>query len=581
MPTDMDKRNCRRRNLATCFAASLFLSLTVLFFAPMEVILINIRDFHFSFTNVWFFQLAVSLAAAVLMTLAFSFLPGKPSLLFSALMTASGLAAWIQVLFLNGNMSILTGDEAAVPGTVKIMNAAIWLAVIAVLVLAVLRLSGKKPKAAHLILRAAAGALTAMQAVALVTLALSTDFSVHQEGYHLSGEGLFDYGSGTNVIYLVLDTADREYTEEMLSEYPELRESLSGWTWYPDAVSTYSRTYPAIPYMLSGEKCWFDKEPDDYANEAFRNSAFLRTMSERGTDIRLFSPDPQLLGEEGLKYIANAVFTGDERKHLDYLQLEKNLVKIALYKVMPYAAKDLFRYELGLVNLSSFNYRPFIQYLDPMIYGALRDNGGVAVSKDMQDTFRMIHLFSAHPGAKWDSRLNAKENPSKAEVLRGSFTFIEELVRSLKEAGIYDNTLIIVTADHGSSDGDREKLERDRAACPLLMVKYPSSDQGQPLAVNNAPVSHDDLFATVYAALSCPGGQAYGSGTALADHAEGEKRVRTHYYSAIDNKTREVELVEYEIEGDAYDFSNWHKTGKRWDIKYSANPIVDRKQDKE
>ncbi len=581
MTTGNDKTGSRLNRLFTCFAASLFLSLTVLFFAPMEVILINIRDFHFSFTNVWFFQLAVSLAAAVLMTLAFSFLPGKPSLLFSALMTAGGLAAWIQVLFLNGNMSILTGDEAAVPGTVKIMNAAIWLAVIAVLVLAVLRLSGKKPKAAHIILRAAAGALTAMQAVALVTLVLSTDFSAHQEGYHLSGEGLFDFGKGTNVIYLVLDTADREYTETMLSEYPELQESLSGWVYYPNTVSTYSRTYPAIPYMLSGEKCWFDKEPDDYANDAFRNSAFLRTMSERGTDIRLFSSDPQLLGKEGLKYIANAVFTGDERKHLDYLQLEKNLVRIALYKVMPYAAKDLFQYKLEIINLSSFDYRPFRQYLDPMIYDSLLENNGVTVSAGKQDTFRMIHLYSAHPGAYWGSDLKRADHPSKAESLRGSFTFIEELIKDLKEAGIYDNTLIIVTADHGISDGDREKLERDRAACPLLMVKYPSSDQGLPLAVNNAPVSHDDLFATVYAALSCPGGQAYGSGTALADHAEGEERVRTHYFSAIDNKTREVELVEYEIDGDAYDFSNWHKTGKRWDILYSANPIVDRKQDKE
>ena len=567
MTTGIDKTGSRLNRLLTCFAASLFLSLTVLFFAPMEVILINIQDFQFSFLSVWPFQLAVSLAAAVLMTLAFAFLPGKLSLLFSALMTAGGLAAWIQVLFLNGNMSVLTGDETAVPGTVKIMNAAIWLAVIAVVVLAVLRLSGKKPKAAHIILRAAAGALTAMQAVALVTLALSTDFSAHQEGYHLSGEGLFDYGKGTNVIYLILDTADGEYAEQMFSEYPELQESLSGWVYYPNAVSTYSRTFPAIPYMLSGEKCWFDKKSSDYINDAFRNSSFLRTLSERGMDIRLFSTEPHLLGKEGLKYIANAVFTEDERKHLDYPQLEKNLIKIALYKVMPYAAKNLFRYELGLVNLSSFTYRPFRQHLDPMIYDALIGNGGVTVSADKQDTFRLIHLFSVHPSAQWewDSELNRAENPSKHETLRGSFKFVEELNKDMKEAGIYEDSLIIVVADHGLSGGDRIHLERNRAACPLLMVKYPSSDLSRPLETNNAPVAQDDLFATVFSALSCSDGQMYGSGKALTDFHENDSRVRTHYYTALDEKAREVGLVEYEIVGDARDFNNWHKTGRMWD----------------
>lgn len=560
-------------NLMTYFISSLFVCLTILFFSPLEIVMKNTHDFRFTFGGVWGFQFLSSVLAAGLMTLVLCLFPPRWGLVFSALAAAGGVAAWIQMMVLNGSMAIKTGERAELPGVQKAFNLLIWLLVVAAFLFVFFRLRKKDNGLSHKMLRIAGGLLILMQGGAMISLAAGTNTSEGAFRYHLSSEGLFELGRGKNVVMFVLDTADREYAEEMLSRYPELNESLSGWTYYSNATSTYSRTYPSLTYLLTGEKCWYDREPADYFNEAFRNSGYLKTIREQGTDIRIYTTKPEMLGEEGMQYVSNSVYSGDEKKNLDYFQLEKNLVRISLNRSMPYLLKGLFDYNLDIINLSSFSYRPFRLELDPLIYDALRENGGISVSGSDQNTFILYHLWSAHPGAYWDSNLEKTDHLVKSDILRGSFRFLEAYIDAMKKAGVYDNTLLIVTADHGSSDGDRVRYERDRASNPLLMVKYPSSDLSRPLERNNSPAAHEDLFATVFDALSCPGGEEYGSGKALNDYHENDPRIRMHYYTAIDEKTREVALVEYEINGDANDFSNWHKTGKTWDVLYSTNSV--------
>jgi arylsulfatase A-like enzyme len=74
-----------------------------------------------------------------------------------------------------------------------------------------------------------------------------------------------------------------------------------------------------------------------------------------------------------------------------------------------------------------------------------------------------------------------------------------QLVQWLKERGIYDRALIIVTGDHGEVLGERGQLGHgisvyaDELNVPLL-VKYPHQTSGSVVA---APASHVDLLPTV------------------------------------------------------------------------------------
>ena len=574
------KRGCfTPERMITCAVSSLFLSLSVLFFFPMEVMLKNIGDFHFSFNNVWGFQLAVAAAFAAVLFLVSCLLPRKWGLIFCILQVGGGLAAWVQAMLLNGSLAQLNGEENTVPVSQVILNALIWVVIIGGFVLAAVLLMKRGEKKTHALLRSVGGLLLIMQAGALLSLALTTDTSAYTINYRITDRDEFVVGEGTNVIEIVLDTADGEYADEMLEHYPELKESLAGWVRYPNAVSEYSRTYPSLTYMLSGEKCYFDTEPTEYVSKAFSGENFLKTLNENGTDIHVYSWHPELLGDEGIRWVSNREGTGNEKEKLDYYQLEKHLVRISLYRCMPYALKNLFEYRMEIVNISSFVYRPCSHFKDPAVYDALKESRGVTVSDKYQSLFKVHHLWSVHPGYYWNSDLEREGGVKPYDVLRGSFRVVEEYIKALKDAGVYDRTLFIVTADHGLSGGDREALERNRASCPLLMVKYPSADLSAPLAEDRAPVSHEDLFGTILDAFSIGGEARFGSGKKLTDYREGDERVRYHYYSALDDRTAEAVLVEYTVDGDATDFSSWHKTGNSWDILYSFNPVSELKRE--
>ena len=231
MTASTSRRRFSSGRIITCALSSLFLSLTVLFFFPMELILNNIREFHFSFHNIWWFQLLAATGAAAILTLALLLLPRKISRFLTALTVGGGLAAWIQAMLLNGGLTVMTGEEAEVPRSQVILNAAIWVLIIAGFVFAMERLMKRRNGTAQTVLRVVSGLLIIMQGGGLISLAATTDTSAYTVNYRLTDEDLFVLGQGTNVVEIILDTADNEYTEQMLEKYPELYDSLSGWVY--------------------------------------------------------------------------------------------------------------------------------------------------------------------------------------------------------------------------------------------------------------------------------------------------------------------------------------------------------------
>jgi len=102
------------------------------------------------------------------------------------------------------------------------------------------------------------------------------------------------------------------------------------------------------------------------------------------------------------------------------------------------------------------------------------------------------------------------------------------------------------------------------AACPLLMVKYPHSEETGQLKVSSAPIGHEDLFATITDALGAKRSNA-GSGIPIQEVPEGEERERIYYYTAENKRGTPIRMVEYVIRGDAERFENWQETGNTWE----------------
>jgi arylsulfatase A-like enzyme len=97
----------------------------------------------------------------------------------------------------------------------------------------------------------------------------------------------------------------------------------------------------------------------------------------------------------------------------------------------------------------------------------------------------------------------ARESAHMQSQYDGALAFLDSEVRrlvdGLRRLGLYDSTMIVLTADHGEALGERRLIEHavsvygDQVHIPML-VKYPNQSQG---AVVTAPVSAIDILPTV------------------------------------------------------------------------------------
>ena len=568
----------RKQFAVTTLLINLFSCLTVVFFSPMEVVLINQHEFYFAFLNAALFQLVAALAAAGLATLVMVYLPSRAGILLAGMSLGGGIAAYVQALFLNGSMVAMTGKSMEVSGTTKAVNLIIWIALIAAAVL----LLWRQRKPVITAVRCVAAALIVMQGAAMIGSITTNGIAEKGDALFLTAESQFEFSSGNNVIEIVLDTTDGTVVREMLERYPELYDSLAGWVYYPNATSKNSRTYPSLPYMLTGKECFYDRPAEEYVQEAFDSSPFLPGLKEAGTDICLYTTDTDIIGNSAAAYTRNSLlYDYSQLNNLDPVQLVKNLMHVGLYKSMPYVLKEKFSYKTGIINISSFRgfekraYR--FREEDAMFYQDFQAAGGLSVSSEYSKAYRLYHLFGNHPGYMWDQNMEITTGADQPDALRGSFRIIEMLISEMKRLGIYDDATIIVTADHGMSNLGGKTLEIEQTYCPLLMVKYPKQNETEPMQINEAPVAHDDLFATIEDALGAKR-TGCGSGKSLNEFSAGDERERIYYYTAFyDNKEGEIVLREYQVSGNAEDIRNWHLTGRWWDVQYSRHKVAQRR----
>ena len=118
-----------KRPFLTILLCNLFLALTVVFFSPLEVLMANAVEFFFPFGNVWWMQLLAALAAALVLSGLMFLLPARAGLVAAGISFALGIAAYVQILFLNGGMVALTGEKMDLTQSRVTLNLVLWIAI--------------------------------------------------------------------------------------------------------------------------------------------------------------------------------------------------------------------------------------------------------------------------------------------------------------------------------------------------------------------------------------------------------------------------------------------------------------------
>ena len=270
------------------------------------------------------------------------------------------------------------------------------------------------------------------------------------------------------------------------------------------------------------------------------------------------------------------------------------LYRCALYRHLPWAFKPRFWYYTDDLNQSMTD--TFVDVVDgddtiyqtdDVVFYEKLLNRGLSFNEE-EASFRFIHLNGCH----WpfsmdrDCRRMAGANPSWEEQCIGSFNIVKEYLDELRRLGIYDQTTIIITADHGVwepvDSNELEPIDAPTSAIVFVKPAQSSEEAAQPCKISHAPICPMDVIPTVLEAMGADDSLISKYGRTVYEVSEDEERPR--YFYMLDRKVEDDGSVgvdeglwEYEIDGDVSDFDNWEFTGNinpRDDIYYQEHGVL-------
>ena len=253
-----------------------FFWLTALFFSSMEILFRNLAEFTFSAHHVCWIMLIFAAGIALLVSAVEALLSKKAVLWIAVITILGGICFYIQMIFLDGQMLEMMGENIPFSRDINIKNLIVWIgiAICYLFLCSVLKRRAGEDKLSEVLMIVSAGLLI-IQTTGLVSTRMSITKEELNKDSYLSAEGEFDLSPTKNVLYFILDTCDREYVDAALEEDPDLFREFTGFTNYRNCTSKYSRTYPALPFLLTGEKCFFDLPKEVYIHQAHEKGKFL------------------------------------------------------------------------------------------------------------------------------------------------------------------------------------------------------------------------------------------------------------------------------------------------------------------
>ncbi len=335
---------------------------------------------------------------------------------------------------------------------------------------------------------------------------------------------------GKNVIFFMLDRSIGYFIPFMMAERPELAEKFDGFTFYPNTLSFGTHTNEAAPALFGGYEytpaeinARDDIRLADKHNEALRLLPVL--FDDAGYEVTVIDPpyagylmlsDLSIFRDHpGIRaFRASGRFSSSWKKHDFALQtLRRNFFCFSIYRTAPLILQPVI-YARGTYNQMNLNQAvntllssQGIQDSFEQEYSVLQNLPAITkITDGEKNTYLSVTNKTAHEAAllqlpdytpaetvdnngleqlpitrtSADGRTIDLDNTLKVthyHANMASFLLIGEWLDYLRKNDVYDNTRIIIAADHGFPLGFTD-LEFDSGLSeevltynPVLLVK--------------------------------------------------------------------------------------------------------------
>lgn len=393
----------------------------------------------------------------------------------------------------------------------------------------------------------------------ITILSINGDLFAKKQFAQFTKKYQFEMSTDTNFIILMLDSIDEECFWEVWEKHPEYEEAMSDFTFYNNTMSGYGYTDHSLPLIISGK--WFENDEPfmDYRINSFKNSPFFNYLEEQEYTLSIYNDEYKFeLGVLDDKF-NNMTYT--QSSLWDEPLFNKRIIKMVGIKYAPYLLKPYCWFNAEALNHQKMGSKDEELYVwtNKAFYEDIKNEEVTFVENKI---FKLIHLYGAHVPFYYDQHVNEIDNANYFTCIESSMTVTMAYLDKLKEAGVYDNSIIIVLSDHGYNiEGDavdtpqRDENENGRQH-PILFIK--GLNETHDFQISGAPISHEDLIGAYYKLLD---GNMSDN---CFEYKEGDYRERRYLLYKYLNDDH---IVEYVQTGYAGDEETLIPTGRVFDAK--------------
>ncbi len=574
----------RKHQILKTLGLSIILTANVFLFVPFTLYVGNLGQFVTPFWSILALYSIPALGILGLLIGCGAMLGEVAYRRYTVLIAAVGLLLWLQGNVLVWEYGLFNGDvidwtQGRWRGWI---DAGIWVAAI------LAAISFYRVVERPIIYLVAA--IFSLQLILLVFTGTTKANALQEKSdiYHSADalRGILQFAPEKNVLHIVLDGFQSDIFEDITGDEIDgerYRSVLQGFVFYKENMGVFPSTMLTIPARRRAQIYTNHVSKRDYMETVIGGKTILNSAFEAGYEVDIVS-EQNLVGNVYTKgHYTNAHMIlnshGYQPSEKAYeLDDAAQLLDLTLFRLVPHFLKKyVHNGYLGIIQplINDKNYLKIWYFSHSAFLHNLAKNMSVDRTGPV---YKYFHLMNTHTPQVVDGRCNyvggvlPRNRQTVTAQSKCSLEAVIKVLEKMKELGIYDDSLIILMADHGAGidpyDLKPVVSENDHSvaaiapgivssATPLMAIKPPGASG--PLQISTAPTSLIDTAATINAILGL--GDTF-AGRPILELRPDQQRMRGFYFHAWQRKDFVSDYVgpiqEYIIDGSVYDRTAWN-----------------------